>query len=90
MDELEVRASQALHLCQLGELTTTRQALDGATVAPGDLATLRGLTDPDRRPTLQRVPLSREVIECEPDRPFVLDPVEFLLCLRKTGSRCRG
>ena len=82
VDELEVRASRALHLCQLGELSSARQALEGATVAPGDLATLRALTDPDRRPALQRVPLSREVMECEPDQPFVLDPVEFLLCLR--------
>ena len=81
MDELEVRASRALHLCQLGELSV-RQALEGATVAPGDLATLRALTDPDRRPPLQRVPLSREVMECEPDQLFVLDPAEFLLCLR--------
>ena len=58
MDELEVRASRALHLCQLGELSSARQALEGATVAPGDLATLRALTDPDRRPALPSVPLS--------------------------------
>ena len=71
-----------LHLCQLGELSSARQALEGATVAPGDLATLRALTDPDHRSALPSVPLSREVMECEPDQPFVLDPVEFLLCLR--------
>ena len=39
MDELEVTASRALHLCQLGELSSARQALEGATVSLGRLAT---------------------------------------------------
>ena len=62
----------------------------GATVALGDLATLRALTDPDRRPALQRVPLSREVMECELDQPFDVDPVEFLFCLRTARRAATG
>ena len=37
---------------QLGELSAARVALEGAEVAPGTLATLRELTNPERRPPL--------------------------------------
>ena len=51
-------------------------------MAPGDLTTLRALTDPDRRPPVPREPLTEEVATAQPVTPFELDPSEFLLCLR--------
>ena len=49
-DDVRDRAYRALRLAQLGELSATQQALEGAQLAPGDLTTLRALTDPDRKP----------------------------------------
>ena len=46
-DEVQ-RASHAMSLVQVGELSAARQALEGAALAPGSLATLRVLTDPER------------------------------------------
>ena len=81
-DDVRDRASRALRLAQLGELSAARQALEGAQLAPGDLTTLRALTDPDRRPPVPREPLSEEVATAQPVTPFESDPLEFLLCLR--------
>ena len=77
------RASRALSLVQMGELSSARQALEGAPLAPGNLATLAILTDPSRRPPVPRRALSEEVCVAEPAEPFVLDSLEFLVCLRK-------
>ena len=57
-------------------------ALEGAEVAPGNLATLRELTNPEKRPPKPRRDLSQEVAHNEPAVPFELDEVEFLVCLR--------
>ena len=81
-DEIEKRASRALSLVQMGELSAARQALDGAPVAPGTLATLRALTDPEKRPPTARQELSDEIQHSEPAEPFELNVLEFLLCLR--------
>ena len=81
-DDVQDRASRALRLAQLGELSAARQALEGAQLAPGDLTTLRALTDPDRRPPVPREPLTEEVATAQPVTLFELDPSEFLLCLR--------
>ena len=81
-DDVRDRASRALRLAQLGELSAARQALEGAQLAPGDLTTLRALTDPDRRPPVPREPLTEEVATAQPVTPFEFDPSEFLLCLR--------
>ena len=77
--------SEHLGRCTSASWESCRQFVGRWMDAQGDLATLRALTDPDRRPALQRVPSGREVMECEPT-PFVLDPVEFLV----VGSRCRS
>ena len=65
------RASRAMSLVQVGELSAARQALEGAALAPGSLATSRILTDSERRP-----PVPREAVS-----PFQLEPE--LICLRK-------
>ena len=82
-DEEAARAARALSLVQMGELSAGRQALEGASLAPGNLATLGVLTDPERRPPFPRRALSQEIRRTAPRDPFVLDPVELLICLRK-------
>ena len=82
-DEEAARAARALSLVQLGEISAGRQALEGASLAPGNLATLGILTDPNRRPPVPRQELSQEIRRSEPLNPFELNPLELLMCLRK-------
>ena len=81
------RAARALSLVQMGELSAAKQALEGAPVALGNMATLRALTDPEKRPALSREELSKAVAEAQPTEQFELDIVEFLICLRRAGAR---
>ena len=53
-DDVERRASRALQLCELGELSSARQALECAAVAPGTQRTRKLLTDEARRPSKPR------------------------------------
>ena len=46
-DGIQKRVDRAHSLVQLGELSTARQALEGANVAPGNLATLTALMNRD-------------------------------------------
>ena len=46
-------------------------------------ATLRALTDPEKRPPVPRDDLSRVVAELQPAEQFELDSVEFLVRLRR-------
>ena len=59
-DSVELRAERAQAFAQLGELSSARQALEGSCLAPGNLATLRALTNPDRRPPRPRDPFATE------------------------------
>ena len=45
-DSVEKRAERAQALVELGELSSTRQVLEGATCAPGDETTKNALSDP--------------------------------------------
>ena len=65
-----------MSLVQFGELSAARQALEGAALAPGNLATWRALTPLPHE-------LSVEVARVEPEEPFQLDVEEFLLWLCK-------
>ena len=49
-DDLVARAERAQALVMMGEISSDRQALSGAAVAPGTDHTLRLLTDIERRP----------------------------------------
>ena len=49
-NDIEVRAARAEALVQIGELSSERQALQGAELAPGNRATLGALRNPERRP----------------------------------------
>ena len=48
-------------------------------MAPGTLATLRELTNPEPRPRQQ---LSEEVIQSTPSVGFEMDESQFLICFR--------
>ena len=78
-DEEAVRGTRALSLVHMEELFAARQALEGASLAPGNLATLWMLTDPTRRPPVARRALSPEVLNSQPAVLFILDPVEFFV-----------
>ena len=72
-DDLEKRVARAELLCHLGELSSARQALEGATLAPGNSDTLDQLKDPTRRPPRPREPLPHDVVSHVPGRAFELD-----------------
>ena len=76
------RADRALRLVQLGELSSARQALEGAEVAPGDRNTLAALQDPVRRPAFPRDPLPEDLLTRVPARLFELDKGMFSKNLR--------
>ena len=82
--EEEVRAARAISLVHMVELSGARQALEGALVAPGTHATLRALTDPERRPALPCEPLNPEVAHTQLAVAFQLDTDLFLVNLRKS------
>ena len=69
---VEKRAARALQLVQMGELSTGRQALEGAELAPGTLATRAALTDPERRPPKPRVWLPPALTHHRPQVEFEL------------------
>ena len=86
-DDLEKRATRAEMLCHMGELSSARQALEGAALAPGNAATLHQLKDPSRRPPRPREPLPDDVMRHVPPRAIELD--EQLFC-RNLRSCRRG
>ena len=69
---VEKRAARAPHLVQMGESSSDRQALEGAELAPGTLATLAALSDPERRPPEPRDLMPRESIHHRPRVEFDL------------------
>ena len=75
----------------MGDLSAARQGLEGAPVAPGIMATLRALIDPEKRPLQRREELSRAVAEAQPTEQFDFDTVEFLTWLRRArrGEQAR-
>ena len=76
----ELRAARALALVQLGELSSARQALEGAELAPPNAHTLQEL---QRRPGLPRAPISRDLLEMSPPE-FQLEEDLFLKTFRST------
>ncbi len=79
----EQRALRAEMFVELGELSSGRQSLESAELAPGNQATLDALQGP--RPTRPRDPLPAAVRDFVPDRRFRLDSERFVRNLR--GAR---
>ena len=72
------KAARAESLVMVGELSSARQVLESADLAPGNL---RALTDPENRPPLPREP--RESLARMPDSPFQLDEDKLAQNIRK-------
>ena len=89
-----MRAASSVSLVHVVELSAARQALERAPVAPGTHATLRVLTDPERRRPLPREPLNPKVTHTQPAVAFQLgNPGEELRqahqgCTRTTSFHC--
>ena len=73
----ETKALRAERLASLGELSAARQALEGAEIAPGTLATLAELTNPDRRPARPREVVLPNLMRLQPDERIQLDEEMF-------------
>ena len=76
-DELERLAARAEMLVGLGELSSARQALEGANLAPGAENTRRLLTDRNKRPPELLDPVPVEVANHVLPVPFALDEDRF-------------
>ena len=73
VDSIEQRAERAQSSAELGELSSARLALDGASCALRNEQTLRALRDPRRRLVALREDLPDEVQSHQPVVPFQLD-----------------
>ena len=89
-DDISQRAARAERLALLGEMSGGRQALEGATIAPGNLSTLRALTNPVRRPAAPREPLHEDLTRYVPEHEFQLDLDVFLANNVRSAKRERG
>ena len=85
-DDLKRRVARAEMLVHYGELSSSRQALEGASLAPGNQETLNMLRDESRRPPRLRDPLPEEVLNLVPEDSFQLDDDRFCRNLR-SGRR---
>ena len=80
---MDRRTARVLSLVQMGELSSRRQALEGASLAPG-IQTLEALRDPIRRPPVPRDPLPHTVVGHTPDVRFSLEECRFAANLRSS------
>ena len=80
-DDVDRRATRADLLVGMGEVSSTRQTLDGVELAPRTNITLQRLSDHPRRPTKIREPLPMEVANHVPDVP--LEHLRVLLDSRR-------
>ena len=89
-DDVERRIMRAERLVELGDLSSARQALEGAAVAPGDQATLDKLQDERRRPQQPRERLPPDMMTFEPEIEFQLDEKMFGKNLRSSKRGVAG
>ena len=80
----EMRSKTELPGPEVGELSSARQALEGAPVAPGNRNTLTLLQDARRRPPEPREPLPPGLLRFNPDTEFQLDEKLFGRNLRSS------
>ena len=84
-DTKERRTARALALAQMGELSSARQALEGAAIAPGDEKTWKVLSNEAKRPKRQRCPLDEGVLLLVPSDPLAL--VDLLLKTLRSAKK---
>ena len=72
------------------ELSSARQALEGADLASGEQATLNVLRNPVRRPPARRDPLPQELCFFQPQTKFKLDRDQFNRNLRAARKEAAG
>ena len=84
---IENRTRRAEFLVQLGELSSARQALEGASLASRIEETLKMMTNETKRLSRPRELLPRQVVEHVPATPFDLVEKIFLRCQRFSGGR---
>ena len=71
-DDVEAPAARAEALVQLGELSAARQAIEGASVAPGNTATLAELQNPQKRPPILQDPIPADLVDVVQPTPSCL------------------
>ena len=71
----------------MGEMSSARQVLEGAELAPGSRHTLNTLQDQSRRPRDARVPIPPPLANLRPRVPFALDG-DMLARNLRSAKRC--
>ena len=89
-DDITRRVNRAESLVHMGELSSARQALEGASLAPGSDATLNALRDPVKRPRFPRRPIPQELVSLVPEVEFNLDDFRFARNLRSAKKGAAG
>ena len=74
----------------MGELSSDRQALEGAELAPGSQQTLDILRDQSKRPRETSVPIHPELVHHSPQSPFNLEGSRFFRNLRSAKRVAAG
>ena len=87
---VESRVRRAENLVHVGEVSSARQALEGAAVAPGTQATLDKLQDVRRRPPQPREALPPGIMGFQPPTLFQLDEKLFGRNLRSARRGVAG
>ena len=89
-DDINKRVDRAEALVHLGELSSARQALEGAELAQGSQQTLDILRDQSKRPRETRVPIPPELVHHSSQSPFNLDESRFFRNLRSAKRGAAG
>ena len=85
-DDVAQRAARAA----MGELSAARQALEGASVAPGTLRTMWELTNPEKRPVWPRSPTPPDIDDYEPEEQLNLSSEALFKNIRKARRGAAG
>ena len=85
-NDLGRRVGRAEALVHMGELSSSRQALEGASLAPDSEDTLQTLRDPVKRPQEFRFPFPRHLAHPEPGTQFRMDRDRFARNLRRDAE----
>ena len=74
----------------MAELSSARQALEGAAMVPGNEETRAALQNPERRPPCLRDPIPPDILNAAPVGPLVLDAENFARNMRSAKRGAKG